>query len=147
MFFWCSRASNQSASFACRHANTHQRTSNSHARLLAANNPYEPAWHTMELPLDPHLTDQWPFFATGRRHKGYFDVRTDPGQKAASGGVALLLQDGSPHHFSTPDKEALSGTIAFKDSNIYDNSPKGLSCCYFHENTASQRCLSDYELL
>lgn len=86
-----------------------------------------------------------------------------------------MLQDGSPHLFSTPDKEvspllttgfsifsnvlvsvdtltlthiqALSGTIAFKDSNIYDNSPKGLSCCYFHDNTASQRCLSDYELL
>lgn len=114
---------------------------------IIANNPYEPGWHTLELPLDPHLTDQWPFFATGSRHKGYFDVRTTPGQKAASGGVALLLQDANPLHFSTPDKEALSGAIAFKDSNIYDNSPRGLSCCYFHADIASQRCLSDYELL
>ena len=114
---------------------------------ITANNPYEPGWHTLELPDDPHLTDQWPFFATGQRHQGYLDVRTTQGQKAASGGVALLLQDSNPRAFSTPDKEALTGVVAFKDCNIYDNAPVGLSCCYYHADLASQRCLSDTELL
>ena len=39
---------------------------------VTSNNPYEPGWHTLELPEDPHLTDQWPFFATGARHPGKF---------------------------------------------------------------------------
>jgi len=34
---------------------------------------------------------------------------------ALSPGVALLLQDSDPHLFSTPDKEALAGVVAFKD--------------------------------
>lgn len=114
---------------------------------VTSSNPYEPAWHTLELPEDPHLTDQWPFYTTGQRYKGYFDVRTSPGQKAASGGVALLLQDSNPREFSTPDKEALSGVVAFKDSNIYGNKPVGLSCCYYHNDLQSHRCLSDTELL
>ena len=114
---------------------------------LTSTNPYEPGWHTLELPEDPHLTDQWPFFATGQRHADYFDIRTTPGQKAASGGVAMLLQDANPRAFSTPDKEALSGVVAFKDCNIYQNLPEGLSCCYYQTDLAAQRCLGDKELL
>ena len=114
---------------------------------LTSTNPYEPGWHTLELPDDPHLTDQWPFFATGQRHADYFDIRTTPGQKAASGGVAMLLQDANPRAFSTPDKEALSGVVAFKDCNIYQNLPEGLSCCYYHTDLAAQRCVGDKQLL
>ena len=93
------------------------------------------------------LQDQWPFFATGERYAGYKDRRTIAGQKAASGGVALLLQSSNPGAFSTPDKEAMTGVVAFKDNNIYGNKPTGLSCCYYHANLADQRCLDDTQLL
>ncbi|EKX44740.1 hypothetical protein GUITHDRAFT_109517 [Guillardia theta CCMP2712] len=111
---------------------------------LTASNPYEPAWFTKELPADPRLTDQWPFYATGERFTGYFSPLAQPGQKVASGGLSFVLYDGAP---VLDGWEQVVGQVIFKDCNIYENMPAGLSACYMDVETHKQTCLGDKQLL
>ena len=57
---------------------------------ITANNPYEPGWHTLELPEDPHLTDQWPFFATGVGRRVRFVCVCSRASSSMTGSVLTL---------------------------------------------------------
>ena len=111
-------------------------------------NPAESEHYSLELPEDPRLTDQWPFFATGERHPGYYDARTTAGQKSASGGFAFLLQArGGGQQWSTARVEDLAGAIAFKVCSVHSNAPADLGACAFHQDIGQKQCVHESKLL
>lgn len=118
-----------------------------HGTNIQAFNPYEDEHHVLELPPDPRLTDQWPFWSTGQRHAPYLDARTVPGQKAASGGLAFLLGSEGSGRKATLKAHEYDGVVAFKDCNVFDNRQDLQAACYWDSTLHQHSCLTQTTLL